>query len=383
MRFLSLMSVALLASCASSQLDQVSKSYPEVQASGISLPAVQSFAALPAAPVNHSNTALAELFLRLEFQLESGRHLLKLSRFEGPISVELTGNIPSGAQTELNRLIARFQSEAGLDVRSTTGTNSASINVNFVPGAEMKRLVPTAACFVVPGVRSLAEYRDARGTSTTDWASITLRTQVSVFIPENTSPQEIRDCLNEEIAQAMGPLNDLYELGDSVFNDDNFNTVLTSFDMLMLRLHYAPELRSGMNEAQVASLLPGLLARYNPQGAAGAGAAPSRSPNAWSNLVAQAMGMGGASGRTAAADDMIQMAMAQGWNDTRLGLAYFLAGRLAARSNPTLAINYFARASQVYRSCTPPMSMCNWRHYRFPPTRMSRLLPSSIARFRR
>jgi len=34
------------------------------------------------------------------------------------------------------------------------------------------------------------------------------------------SPQEVRDCLHEELAQALGPLNDLYRLPDSVFNDD-------------------------------------------------------------------------------------------------------------------------------------------------------------------
>lgn len=46
-----------------------------------------------------------------------------------------------------------------------------------------------------------------------------------MFIPNDTSAQEIRDCLNEELAQALGPLNDLYRLSDSVFNDDNMHTV--------------------------------------------------------------------------------------------------------------------------------------------------------------
>ncbi len=47
----------------------------------------------------------------------------------------------------------------------------------------------------------------------------------------------MRDCLHEELAQALGPLNDLYRLSNSVFNDDNFHSVLTGFDMEMLRLH--------------------------------------------------------------------------------------------------------------------------------------------------
>ena len=61
------------------------------------------------------------------------------------------------------------------------------------------------------------------------------------------------------LSSATGPLNDLYHLPDSVFNDDNFHTVLTSFDMLILRAYYAPELQSGMNEAEAARRLPAAL----------------------------------------------------------------------------------------------------------------------------
>ncbi len=88
---------------------------------------------------------------------------------------------------------------------------------------------------------------------------VTEREKAAIFVPADTSPQEVRDCLHEELAQAMGPLNDLYQLPNSVFNDDNFNTVLTSFDMMMLRMHYAPELHSGMTQAEVAGRLPGML----------------------------------------------------------------------------------------------------------------------------
>lgn len=351
MRFLPVLPLAFLVACTAPAADQVSKSYPETMPSGITLPAMQNFAPLAQTSVYRSNSELAQMFLRLEFQLESGRDLLSMSRFEGPITIAITGNAPAGAAPELNRLLARFQSEAGLNVQAAGTGADAGITVNFVPGAQMKRLVPSAACFVVPGVSSLDEYRDARGSSVVDWAHISRRSRVAVFIPDSASPQEVRDCLHEEVAQAMGPLNDLYELPDSVFNDDNFNTVLTDFDMMMLRIHYAPELSSGMNEAQVASLLPGILSRINPAGNAANGrAVPSPSPVVWSTYVARAMGLGGASGRKLAADQMIQMALAQGWTDSRLGLAYFLAGRLAAQSNPAKGIEYFALAAQVYRS---------------------------------
>ena len=73
----------------------------------------------------------------------------------------------------------------------------------------------------------------------------------------------MRACLNEEIGQALGPVNDLYRLPDSVFNDDNIHLQLTGFDLLMLRILYSPELRVGMSRDAASAALPALLARLN------------------------------------------------------------------------------------------------------------------------
>ena len=76
----------------------------------------------------------------------------------------------------------------------------------------------------------------------------------------------MRDCLAEEITQALGPANDLYRLPDSIWNDDNFHGMATPFDMLILRALYQPELQSGMTRPEVAAALPGVLDRVNPEG---------------------------------------------------------------------------------------------------------------------
>ena len=55
--------------------------------------------------------------------------------------------------------------------------------------------------------------------------------QAAIFLPLDTTPQDVRDCLNEEITQALGPANDLYRLPDSIWNDDNFHGMATPFDM--------------------------------------------------------------------------------------------------------------------------------------------------------
>lgn len=303
----------------------------------------------PLAPVpGPGNAEIAGNFLDLEFRMESGRSLPVFTRFEGPITVALTGDVPGTAAADLDRLIRRLRTEAGIDLRQTAG--HAAITVEFLPRARIQATYANVACFVVPRVSSWAEYRAAKGTARLDWTTLTRRETAAIFVPSDTSPQEVRDCLHEELAQAMGPLNDLYSLPDSVFNDDNFHTVLTGFDMLILRLHYAGELRSGMTEAEVAARLPGLLARLNPSGERAGPQSRDRTPRAWIDAIELALGpRSRLATRQSAAQRALALAQAQGWTDGRLAFSHFAIGRLALGTDPQAAAAAFLEAARLYR----------------------------------
>ncbi len=350
MRHLSVFALCLATACTATPPTEVTKGAPLDSSFGASLPAMQGFAHGRTQAPQRSNHEIARDFLDLEFRMESGRSLPTFTRFDGPITVALKGNVPATAPAELSKLINRFRNEAGLDIRPAQAGEVASIVVEFQTRAQMQRVVPTAACFVVPRVKSFAEYKASRSGPEVDWVSLTRRQNVAVFVPSDTSPQEVRDCLHEELAQAMGPLNDLFRLPDSVFNDDNFRTVLTGFDMLMLRMHYAPEMQNGMNEAQAARVVPALLARLNPAGEGRAGIAESIAPRAWTRAVEDAFGVRGAAGRVTAANQMLSIAKAQGWHDARLGFAYYAVGRTNVAKDPELAVRSFAEAGRIYRS---------------------------------
>ncbi len=319
---------------------QVSKSQAEV---GVGFGRVTG-----ARVAGSGGTSLARDFMDLTFAMESGRELAVFSRFEGPITVGLSGAVPPTAPRDLGALILRLRSEAGIDIASAnaganagTARTPARIMVEFVPRSELRRLAPMAACFVVPNVASLAEYRRLRGSDAVDWAKVTRRDRATIFIPADTSPQEVRDCLHEELAQALGPLNDLYRLPNSVFNDDNFHSVLTSFDMAILRATYAPGLSSGMTQAEVAAGLPAILG-----GTAGLG---SQTPGAWVQAIETALGRKGVvTARRAAAERALDMALAQGWQDSRLAFSHFAVARLMAASDPDRALTEFTRAAAIY-----------------------------------
>lgn len=319
-----------------------------VQDGTLGLPPLKSFTTTVQQAPMRANSDIARDFLALAFQLESGRELPVLTRFEGPISIRVTGAPPATLLPDLSRLIYRLQSEARLPVSLTNAPN-ANITVQAVSRAEIRRNLPHAACFVVPNISDISEYKAARRTEKTNWAALRSRQKLAVFVPNDASPQEVRDCLHEELAQAIGPLNDLYRLPDSVFNDDNMHTVLTGFDMLILRTYYAPELRTGMSKRQVAALLPGLLARLNPAGEALSPTRTAPTPRSYINAVQTALGPGASMPqRRVAAQKALSISRAFGWQDHRRAFAHYAMGRISQVSDPALALEHFQAADQLY-----------------------------------
>jgi len=322
------------------------------QISESTLPPMKAFAtARPAAPMQ-SNANIAADFIALHFELESGRALPIFTRFETPITVKVTGSPPPSLGPDLRRLLSRMQNEAGINIRQIA-SGDANVTIQAVSRTDIRRALPQAACFVVPNVSSLDEFRRDRRKSKTNWSLLENRTRLAIFLPYDASPQEVRDCLHEELAQAVGPLNDLYRLPDSVFNDDNVHTVLTGFDMLILRATYAPELRSGMTRSQVAARLPTILARLNPRGNGQPTQSISPTPRSWNEAVQTALGPGAdPAARREAATDAARTAQQQGWQDHRRAFSYYMLGRMTQAHDPELAQQYYGTALH-YLSRTP------------------------------
>lgn len=297
-----------------------------------------------------SNANIAEDFLSLHFQLESGRALPTFTRFEGPITVGVAGTPPASLGPDLTRLLNRLRNEAQIDIRQVTeGRGTPNIVIEAVSRSEIRRALPQAACFVVPNVTSLRDFRRSRRSEKTNWARLNERKQMAIFLPYDASPQEVRDCLHEELAQALGPLNDLYHLRESVFNDDNVHTVLTGFDMLVLRATYSPELHSGMDRGEVAARLPGLLSRLNPAGNGRQEYPQALTPRSWIDAVQNALGPGASSAeRRASVNDALKIAGDMNWTDNRRGFSHYIAGRMMQSYDPEMAQSHYATARRYF-----------------------------------
>ena len=309
-----------------------------------------------ATAVRRSNTDLARDYLDLVFRLETGKRVSRLTRFDQPIRVALAPGAPATLAHDLDSLIDRLRREAGLDIARARPGESAAIRINVLPRAMLARVAPGAACFVVPNVTTWREFLAARGTGRLDWARLARREQAAIFIPADVAPQEARDCLQEELAQSLGPVNDLYRLGDSIFNDDNIHSVLTPFDMLMLRIHHDPALANGMSRAEVARRLPAILARLNPAGEGIAPAPLAEDPAGWKEAIGQALSPRQPMlARITAARRAARLAdHGLGPRDPRTAFSHMVLGRLVFGQDPAGGFAELARARQIYLALYGP-----------------------------
>lgn len=343
---LSLLAAGALGACGAPR-DAVDRAAPP----DVVLPPMKTFSTPDVPQSTKSNREIARDFMELSFALESGRPLPVFTRFEGPVTVRVTGRTAPSLDRDLDRLIRRIRSEAGINISRVAPDQTASITIEVVSRRELQRAVPQAACFVVPRITTWSEFRRFRNAPQLDWTTLTERETMAIFLPGDVAPQEVRDCLHEELAQALGPLNDLYRLPDSVFNDDNFHTVLTAFDMLILKATYAPELRSGMSSDQVRAALPGILTRINPRGRGGAPALADPTPRAWILAIETALGPNTTPARRrAAAKRAVEIAGSENWDDTRLAFSLYALGRLTLGVEPELALAAFLQAGAIYRA---------------------------------
>lgn len=344
MRSFLVLAIALLTGCASTETSR--RADP-----GLTLPAMNTFAPVKAVRPSLTNSVMARDFLELTFMLENGAEMPVFTRFEGPITVAISGPDVKNLNADLSLLINRLQDEANIDISQVSDVANASIVVQPVRRDEIRRVAPTAACFVRPNVSSFAEYKRRRNDPETFWTNLQSRERMAIFLPSDVSPQEMRDCLHEEIAQALGPVNDVYRLSQSVFNDDNFHTVLTGYDMLILRAYYDPSLKSGMSEREVAARLPAILARINPMGGRATNVRRPGGTSAWNDVIERATAPGRTRAtRVRAARQAVDMAKNFGANDTRLAYSYYTLGRLLLPEAPEDALLAFLASGRIYQN---------------------------------
>jgi hypothetical protein len=320
--------------------------------------AVNSFAYQRQSPqILRANSDIADEFMDFMFRNELGDETAAFSRFDGPIAVRFAAPAPPLAVRDLKRLVARFRTEAGINIFLVAPDQPANIYIHRVPLAKLQNIARNAACLVVPNARDAKEFRAGWRSGETQWKNVTVRKTVSVFLPSDQSPQSERDCMHEEIAQALGPLNDLFRVSNTVFNDDDMHGVLTPYDMLILRMVYSPELRIGMSARQVRARLPAILARLNPKGTGYAHSGQYISMD-WNNLIRESNSPSSTDQRRiTGARRALQFALDQKLGQPRIAFSTLSHARASVGRDPQARINELQHTLYTYNKIIGPDSI--------------------------
>lgn len=220
--------------------------------------------AVPAGSTDYNNEDLADLFVRLTHGLEGGGSRKALQRFEDPIRVGMVGPASEQYREFLETLLDQIRTETGIAI--STGAPPHNMLIRMVPGAEF--LSGTSAqCFILFAQPTWDEFV----ADPMSYASLTETmeagvTEVGIMIPDTVEPYKVRECLLEEVTQALGPANDLYGLSSSIFNDDDAHTWPTRLDYLMLKVLYDDRLYSGLNREETRTIARIVLEDLNPEG---------------------------------------------------------------------------------------------------------------------
>ncbi|MBY8976934.1 DUF2927 domain-containing protein [Rhodobacteraceae bacterium NNCM2] len=334
--------LALLAACGS-----VGREGPPGTASKPALPVTG--AAIPAGSTNWSNASLAAIFTELTHGLEWGASRPALVRYEEPVRVAMEGPGSGDYTAFLDLYLHELRSQTGIDIQREA--EGANLHVRFVDGARFAEVFPGISCVVAPGDLNWRRFRkDPDRYGGRELETSFHQTQSTIFIPQTAAPFRVRSCLIEEVAQALGPANDLYGLGPSIFNDDAAHIWPTQIDYLMLRVLYQPEMQTGLSRQETERAAKQVLDRLNP---GGVGAPPlkldqPRQLSAWRKTHQEifAKGQPGGSSRAAATRSRNLAARhAPGTNYHCHSLRTL--GRIEARTAPADALATLREAEKV------------------------------------
>lgn len=237
---------------------------------------------LRAGPVLRSNASIQRDFFDLVFEAEGGVRFERLNKLKQPIGVVFETERFESHRGFVSDFLAELRDASEIDIQLATsaedGARFASrIHFRFVSFGEMDVATPTAQCVFSPGVAPFRQIVE-QGALYKELSQQIAATDTTVYIPVDRTPSEVRECVYEEITQALGPRNDLLHLSGSIFNDENGHARPTAFDLLILRALYDPRLRPLDSRATVEIVLPQILAEINPAGEQRAGRPLARRP---------------------------------------------------------------------------------------------------------
>ncbi len=299
----------------------------------------------------------------LTHEMEGRAKRPHLVRYEVPVSVGVEGPGSARYGAFLDGFLARLRANSGIVIARGPGPDN--LHIRFIDGERFKATLPTAFCVIAGGDVSWEAFAaDPLGANARQAAKARRLEQTTIFIPDDAWPYLVRNCLLEEVPQALGMTNDLFGLGTSSFNDDGAHLWPTKLDYLMLRVLYAPRMTTGLDRRETRDRALEILDRINPAGRA---ALPlpmlrQRSLEVWSHLIARVFSRDASERQVR--DDVgkaLQVVEAYAPMSAQHCHTLVTAGRVLSRPEPERALQLLDLARRV---CDTAHGVSDIRHAR-------------------
>lgn len=192
-------------------------------------------------------SGLAERFEAINFFDEEGNEI-SMARWAGDITVQAIGDAweRDGHREHLGRTLADLSAATGRQLELTD--SNGHIRIWLTEWAQFRREA---------AVSDYSPDADCRAKVTNHTGGIAW---AMVHIYPDLSPQHIRWCIAQELAQSLGPTNDIADPLGTVFSSTSRRETLSDSDRRILRILYDRRLWHGMSRQQAMPIVREIIA---------------------------------------------------------------------------------------------------------------------------
>ncbi|KAM3094435.1 DUF2927 domain-containing protein [Phormidesmis sp. 146-12] len=173
----------------------------------------------------------------------------KIRKWQEDLRIKVLGT-PTNADLEtLNTVINEINELTAGNVRLQLVTQNPNVTIHFAPEWKFKQLE--------------ANYQPINyGYIWTQWNNDTITNANILITSKQVTQKERSHLIREELTQSLGLMQDSNRYADSMFYQPWTDvTQYSSLDRALIKMLYSPQIRPGMNQAQVINVLNSLQAQ--------------------------------------------------------------------------------------------------------------------------
>ncbi|WP_341664529.1 DUF2927 domain-containing protein [Vibrio sp.] len=205
-------------------------------------------------------------FLEVALKNEYSQNIQRLTKWNKPIRIWIDHKVADQALHDrlANTHIHDLSSITGHPIKRVSKRADANVVWIYTQQSkwqnDIRRELGEEALKYAHGAICKAGYRTNKKTNEIDSAVI--------IIPVDQAREhgKLLACIVEEVTQAMGLPNDSEAAYPSIFNDETPEDLLSPLDVILLKMLYEPELKSGMSFVETKQAIDTVLNRYQRQG---------------------------------------------------------------------------------------------------------------------